>query len=61
MRMTKTRWAHYALPKGFAEHEYPKDLNYHTINKTTMGHKNLNCGDQTTFKQYKYSEEQEQR
>jgi hypothetical protein len=44
-----------------AEREYPKDLNYHTINKSTMGHNNLNYGYQTTFKQYKYSEEQEQR
>jgi hypothetical protein len=60
MRMTKKRWARYALPEGFAEREYPKDLNYHTISKSTMGHKNLNCGYQTTFKQYKYSEEQEQ-
>jgi hypothetical protein len=47
--------------QGFTKCEYPKDLNYHTISKSTMGHKNLNCGYQTTFKKYKYSEEQEQR
>jgi hypothetical protein len=57
MRTTKKRWARYALPEGFAERKYPKDLNYHTINKSMMGHKNLNCGYQTTSKQYKYSEE----
>jgi hypothetical protein len=60
MRTTKKRWAHYALPEGFAEREYPKNLNYHTISKSTMGHKNLKCVYQTTFKKYKYSEEQEQ-
>jgi hypothetical protein len=38
----------------------PKDSNYHTINISTMGHKNLGCGYQITFKQYKYWEEQEQ-
>jgi hypothetical protein len=58
-RTTKKRWAHYALPEGFAEHEYPKNLNFHTISKSTMGQKNPNYGYQTTFKQYKYSEEQE--
>jgi hypothetical protein len=26
-RTTKKRWARYALPKGFAERGYPKDLN----------------------------------
>jgi hypothetical protein len=52
--------ARYALPEGFTEREYPKDLNYHTINRNTMGHKNLGCGYQTTFKQCKYLEEQEQ-
>jgi hypothetical protein len=61
MRTMKKRWACYALPEGFAEREYPKDLNCHMISKSTMGHKNLNYGYQTTFKQYKYSEEQEQR
>jgi hypothetical protein len=60
MRMTKKRWARYALPEGFAKCDYPKDLNYRMISKSTMGHKNLNSGYQTTFRQYKYSEEQEQ-
>jgi hypothetical protein len=53
--------ARYALPEGFAEREYLKDLNCHTISKSTMGRKNLNYGYQTTFRQYKYLEEQEQR
>jgi hypothetical protein len=60
-KMKKRRWARYALPEGFAEREYPKDLNYHTINKSMMGRKNLDFGYQTTFRQYKSSEEQEQR
>jgi hypothetical protein len=59
--MMKRRWARYALPEGFAGREYPKGLNYRTISKSMMGHKNLDCGYQTTFGQYKYSEEQEQR
>jgi hypothetical protein len=57
MRTTQKRWARYALPEGFAEREYPKDLNCHTISKSTTGRKNLNCGYQTIFRQYKYSEE----
>jgi hypothetical protein len=44
----------YALPEVFAECEYPKDSNYHTTSRSTMGHKNLGCGYQITFKQYKY-------
>jgi hypothetical protein len=60
MRTMKKRWARHALPEGFAEREYPKDLNFHTISKSMMGHKNLNYGYQTTCKKYKYSEEQEQ-
>jgi hypothetical protein len=60
MRPMKKKWARYALPEGFAEHEYPKDLNYHTISKSMMGHKNLNYGYQTTYKQFKYLKEQEQ-
>jgi hypothetical protein len=61
MKTMKKRWARYALPKGFAEREYPKDSNYHTISKSMMGHKNLDYGYQITYKQFKYSEEQEQR
>jgi NADH:ubiquinone oxidoreductase subunit E len=57
----KKRWARYALPEGFAERGYPKDSSCHTINKIMMGHKNPRYGYQTTYKQYKYSEEQEQR
>jgi hypothetical protein len=61
IKMMKKRWVRYALPEGFAEREYPKDSNYHMISKSMMGHKNLDYGYQTTYKQYKYSEEQEQR
>jgi hypothetical protein len=50
MRMIKKGWACYALPEGFAEREYPKDSNYHTISKSMMGHKDLNYGYQTTYK-----------
>jgi hypothetical protein len=50
MKMMKKRWARYALPEGFAEREYPKDSNYHTISKSTMGHKNPHYGYQTTYK-----------
>jgi hypothetical protein len=58
---TRVNKARYALPEGFEEREYPKDLNCHMINKSMMGYKNLNCGYKTTFRQCKYSEEQEQR
>jgi hypothetical protein len=44
----------YALPEGFAEREYPKDSNYHTTSRNTMGHKSLGYGYQTIFKQCKY-------
>jgi hypothetical protein len=60
MRTTKRKWACYALAEGFVECEYPKDSNYHTIGRNMMGCKNPGCGYQTTFKQYKYLEEQEQ-
>jgi hypothetical protein len=55
MRITKRKWARYALPEGFAEHEYPKDSNYHMISRNIMGRKNPNYG-----RQCKYLEEQEQ-
>jgi hypothetical protein len=57
----KMRWARYASPEGFAEREYLRDSNYHTISKSMMGHKNIDYGYQTTYKQYKYLGEQEQR
>jgi hypothetical protein len=60
MKTMKKRWARYALPEGFAKREYPKDSNYHTISKNMMGHKTPDYGYQTTYKQYKYSEEREQ-
>jgi hypothetical protein len=61
MKTMKKRWASYALPEEFTEREYPKDSNYHMISKSMMGHKNPDYGYQTTYKQYKYSEEREQR
>jgi hypothetical protein len=61
MKTAKKRWARYALPEGFAERGYPKDSNCHTISKGMMDHKNPRYGYQTTCKQYKYSEEREQR
>jgi hypothetical protein len=61
MKTMKKRWARYALPEEFAEREYPKDLNYHTISKIMMGPKNPHYGYQTTYKQCKYSEERKQR
>jgi hypothetical protein len=51
----------YALPAGFAEREYPKDLSYRMIRKNTMARKSPHYGCQIICKQYKYSEEQEQR
>jgi hypothetical protein len=59
MKTMKRRWVPYALPEGFAEREYPKDSNYHTTSRSTMGHKSLGYGYQTIFKQCKYWEEQE--
>jgi hypothetical protein len=59
-KTTKKRWAHHALPAGFAERGYPKDSSYHTISKNMMGRKNPRYGYQITYKQYKYLEEQEQ-
>jgi hypothetical protein len=60
MRTKKRKWARYALPEGFAEREYPKDLSYPMTSKNMMGRKNLSCGYQIIFRQYKYSEDQEQ-
>jgi hypothetical protein len=59
-RTTKRKWGRYALLEGFAEREYTEDSNHHTINRNMMGCKNLGYGYQTTFKQCKYLEEQEQ-
>jgi hypothetical protein len=61
MKTTEKRWARYALPAGFAKREYPKDSSYRMIKKNMMGRKNQLYGCQTTYKQYKYSGEQEQR
>jgi hypothetical protein len=60
MRTKKRKWEHYALSEGFAELGYPKDLSYHMASKNMMGHKNPSCSYQIIFRQYKYSEGQEQ-
>jgi hypothetical protein len=49
-RAMERRCARYALPEGFAECGFPKDSNYHTTNKSTMGHNGLGYGYQTIFK-----------
>jgi hypothetical protein len=59
-KITKKRWARYALPEGFTERGYPKDSSCYTISKSMMDRKNPRYGYQTTCKQYKYSEEREQ-
>jgi hypothetical protein len=56
----KRKWARYALPEGFTKRKYPKDSNYHIISRNMMGRKNPGYGYQTTFRQYRYLEEQEQ-
>jgi predicted RNA-binding Zn-ribbon protein involved in translation (DUF1610 family) len=58
--MKRRKWARYALPEGFAEHGYPKDSSYHMTSKNTMGRKNPSCGYEIIFREYKYSEDQEQ-
>jgi hypothetical protein len=60
MKTTKKRWVRYALPAGFAKHEYPKDSSCRMIKKNIIGHNNQLYGCQTTYKQCKYSGEQEQ-
>jgi hypothetical protein len=52
--------ARYALPEGLVERGYPRDSNYHMTSKNMMGCKNPSCGYQIIFRQYKYSEDQEQ-
>jgi hypothetical protein len=56
----KRKWALYALPEGFVKHEYPKDSNNHAISRNMMGRKDPGYGYQTTSRQCKYLEEQEQ-
>jgi hypothetical protein len=55
-KITKTmkkRWAHYALPAGFAKRGYLKVSSCRTIKKSMMGHKNPLYGCQITCKQYR--------
>jgi hypothetical protein len=47
MRTSKKKWARYALPEGFAERGYPKDLSCHMTSKNMMGRKNPSCGYET--------------
>jgi hypothetical protein len=42
MKTKKKKWGRYALPEGFTECRYPRDLSYHTTSKNMMGHKNPN-------------------
>jgi hypothetical protein len=44
MKTKKRKSARYALPKGFVEHGYPKDLSYHMTSKNMMDNKNPSCG-----------------
>jgi hypothetical protein len=44
----------------FTERGYPQDSSYHMISRNMMGRKNLSYFCQTTFRQYKYTEDQEQ-
>jgi hypothetical protein len=60
MKTMKKRWARHALHAGFAERGYPKDSTYHMTTKNMMGRKNQRYGYQIIYKQYKYSQEQEQ-
>jgi hypothetical protein len=57
MKMMKKRWEHCALLAEFALLQYPKDSNYLTTNKSTMGHRSHSRGSRITYKQYKYWEE----
>jgi hypothetical protein len=52
---------HYALPKGFAEHRYPKGLSCRMTEKNMMDQKNPSYGCQVIFKPSKYSEAQGRR
>jgi hypothetical protein len=58
--MKRRKWGRYVLPEGFAEHGYPKDSSYHTTSRNMMSRKIPDYGYQTTFKQCKYLEDQEQ-
>jgi hypothetical protein len=53
MKTMKKRWAHYALPAGFAKHGYLKVLSYRTTKKSMMGRKNPLYYCQITCKQYR--------
>jgi hypothetical protein len=53
-KKTKKRWGHRALPAGFAPLQFPKDLSYLMISKSTTDHRNHNHGSQIIYKQYKY-------
>jgi hypothetical protein len=50
MKTRKSRWGRHALPAGFAEHKYPKDSSYLTINRNTKDRKRPSHGYQTIFR-----------
>jgi hypothetical protein len=53
-KMMKKRWEHRALLAEFAQHRYPKDLNYPMINKNTTDLRSHSNGSQITYRQSKY-------
>jgi hypothetical protein len=55
MRTKKIQWEPPALPIGFAEHKYPKDLSYLTTSRNTMNRKNPSHGCQIIYKPSRYS------
>jgi hypothetical protein len=50
MKTTKRRWEHHALLAEFAPRQYPRDSNYHMINKSMMDHRSHSHGSQIIFK-----------
>jgi hypothetical protein len=54
MKTMKKKWAHYALPTGFAKRGYPKVSSCRMITKSMMGRKSPLYGCRITCKQYRY-------
>jgi hypothetical protein len=55
MRTRKKQWEPLALPIGFAERKYPKDLSYLMTNRNMMDRKNLSHGYQIICRPFQYS------
>jgi hypothetical protein len=60
MKTMKKKWAHYALPAGFAKRGYPKVSSCCMTKRSMMGRKSQLYGYQITCKQCRYWGEQEQ-